>query len=491
VDNHDVLDTAAAGGMVMRGALLRLLGYGAGSGLALVSAIVLTRHLGVDAFGQYTTIVAVSTIATQLTEGGLTSLTTREFAAERGGARAEHLRELLGLQIVTTGVAIAIATLFALAAGYNASRVIGSAVAALGLGLVLLQGTLAVPLVASLRLGLVSALELLRQAVFVTLTVVLVAAGAGLLPLLTALVPSSVIVLAATLWLTRDQALPRPALRPRAWRRLIGVAIAFSFATVLATIYAVTAQVVTSLVAGSHQTGLFSAAFRVFAVVASSAGLIVSSAYPLLARTAREDHARLAFALQRLLEVSVLLGMAAAIGAVTGAKAIISVLAGHKYIGAAPALRIEGLALLGTFLLTTWGFAIMSLREHRALVLSNAAALAVTAGLTLLLARHHGARGAAIAVVAGEWTLAAAFLRTLVRGETRLRPDARPLLRVGVAAAPAFAVMLLGLPAGFQVGTALSVYLLAIVVLRAYPRELLELLPRHRHREASATSTLP
>jgi O-antigen/teichoic acid export membrane protein len=474
----DVLDTGRAGGLVMRGAVLRLAGFGAGGLLTAASAILLTRHLGVVRFGQYATIVALATLVAQLTEGGLTSLATRDFALATSERKVKLIGDRLGLQLATTVVAIALCWVFALAAGYGSVRTWGALAAGLGLGLAMLQGTVAVPLVASLRLGATSALEFARQAILVGLTVALVLVGAGLLPLLAALIPSSLIALAATWVLARQEVRVRPAFHPRAWAALVRPAVVLSLSSGVATIYLFTAQILTSLSAGSVQTGLFAASLRVFAVIASIPGLMVVSALPLLARAARDDADRLEFALQGLFEVALIAGVGVGVILVVGAKPIIDVIGGHKYAGAAGPLRIEGAAVLGTCLTPVWSTGLLALHRHSAQLICNLISLAVVAGVTLGLAPVIGARGAAIATVAGEWTVAISLLIALMLTNRRLVPKALAVgPRVALAGGAAFAVMLVPIPAIAQLALATAVYAAMIGVLRALPRELLELVP--------------
>jgi O-antigen/teichoic acid export membrane protein len=474
----DVLDTGRAGGLVMRGAVLRLGGFGLGGLLTATSAILLTRHLGIVRFGQYATIVALATLVAQLTEGGLTSLATRDFALATPERKVKLIGDRLGLQLVTTIVAIALCGVFALAAGYGSIRTWGALAAGLGLGLAMLQGTVAVPLVASLRLGTTSGLELLRQAVLVALTVALVLVGAGLLPLLAALIPSSLVALAATWVLARREIRVRPAFHIQAWAALVRPALVLSLSSGVATIYIFTTQILTSLSAGAVQTGLFAASLRVFAVVASIPGLMVTSALPLLARAARDDADRLEFALQRLFEVALIAGVGVGVMLVVGATPIIDVVGGHNYARSVGPLRIEGAAVLGTCLTPVWTTGLLALHRHAAQLICNLLGLAVIAGVTLALAPVIGARGAAVATVAGEWTVAAGLLLALVLANRQLVPGARTIApRVALAGASAVAVLLLPLPAIAQLALATAVYTAMILVLRAFPKELLELVP--------------
>jgi O-antigen/teichoic acid export membrane protein len=175
-----------------------------------------------------------------------------------------------------------------------------------------------------------------------------------------------------------------------------------------------------------------------------------------------------------LVEGSFALGGAATLGVVLGAPAIVDVVAGERFAGAADALRIQGAALGLTFLIAVLGFTLLSLHRHRALLACNVLAFAVTAVAVALLASAHGERGAALATVIGEATLCVAYALAVSR-DVRLRPRRVPRALVALG---------LGLGAGALIGPAvlataagLAVYAIALVVLRAAPRELLRRQP--------------
>jgi O-antigen/teichoic acid export membrane protein len=249
------------------------------------------------------------------------------------------------------------------------------------------------------------------------------------------------------------------------------------------TIYVFTAQILTSLVVSGYQNGLFAASFRIFIVIAAVPGLLAGAALPVLARAARDDRARLAYALQRMFQVSLIVGVAGALGALAGAGFMIAVVAGPKFSGAVGVLQIQGFALLASFLLAPWGYVLLSLRRHRGLLLANASALAVSATLTLLLAHGHGARGAAVATVCGESTLAMGYLLALLHAGREYRPPLAPIGKVLVAGAPAIALALVGgIPSLPRTVAVLALYGLLIVAVRAVPGELAELLPARLRR---------
>src|SRR5262245_25282360 len=83
----DVLDSAAAGGLVIRGGAIRMVGYAVNVVAAVVSSAVLLRYLGVDDAGRYTTVIALASVITAVTDAGMTSLGIREYAQLEGSER--------------------------------------------------------------------------------------------------------------------------------------------------------------------------------------------------------------------------------------------------------------------------------------------------------------------------------------------------------------------------------------------------------------------
>jgi O-antigen/teichoic acid export membrane protein len=489
----NVLDTPAAGGLIVRGGIVRFGGYVAVVGMSLIPVVLLTRYLGPARLSAYTTVISLVSVVTVVTDVGMSNLGIREFSVREGAERDMLLRDLLGLRLALTFVGIALATLFAVLAGYDAALLAGTVLASLSTIALVYQHTLSIPLAADLRLGAITLLDLARQALTVVAIVPLVAVGAGLLPLLAVPLAVYVLLVPVTAALVRGRISLRLELRPRHWLSLLRLTVSFSLSAAVGAIYIYTAQIITSLVAGAHQSGLFAVSFRVFIVLVTVPGLLVGNALPLLARTARDDRERLAYGLQRIFEVSLILGVAVALGILAGAPFVVAVVGGPKYAGAVPVLRIQGAAMIASFIVAGWGFALLSIKRYGALLAVNAAALLVSCALTLLLATADGARGAALATLCGESTLALGYLLVLARGHPQLRPRVAILPKVVLAAAAAIALLLaLGsLPSVALTAVVLTAYGLVILLTRATPEEITELVPRPRWLGAGPPSSPP
>jgi len=474
-----VLDLPTAGAKVIRGSVLRSGAYAATVLLGILSAALMTRHLGVAAFGQYVTVLSIVTVATGLSDVGMSNIGVREYSVREGRDRDSLMENLLGLRLALTGVGALIALGFAALAGYPGVMVAGTALAAFGYVLTAVQQTLAVPLSAALKLGWIAALEVLRQLGFVAAVLALVVVGAELLPFLGAPIPVAAALLVLTAWLVRGSVPFLPTFHPRAWGRLLRVVLPYAAASAVGTVYVSLVVILTSLVASEQETGYFSASFRVFAVLSAIPGLLVISAFPVLARAARDDRERLKYALQRLWDIALLLGAGAAVLTAVGAPVAIDIVAGPEFEESVSVLRIQAAALFASFFVAIWSYGLLSLAAYRSLLQANALALVLAATSALVLVPKYGADGSAVATVIGEGALAVALGVLLMWSRKDLRVDLELLPRIALASVVAGAVLLVpGLPDLADLIVAGVAYVAVVVVLRAVPQEVWDALRR-------------
>jgi O-antigen/teichoic acid export membrane protein len=478
-DDHlaSVLDTPEAGPMVIRGMGIRAAGYAVGVVLGIVSAAVALRYLGVVGSGRLITVLALVAIVGGISDLGLSSLAVREYTTLPPGERDGAMRSILGLRLALAAVGIVAATLFAIVADYPTVMVAGTVIAGCALFVAVFQQNLAVSLSARLRLGWLTVLTLLAHfgvaAGFIALSV----AGAGLIAFYVvppvALVPGLVVTFA----LVRGTIPVLPAWVTQAWRRTVRDILPYSVAAVFYVLYFRFAVISVSLLSSERETGYYAASFRIIDVLTLVPSLLASSAFPLLARAARDDRARLNYAISRLAQGMLILGAWIAVVVGLGASLAVDVVAGPDFEPAVDPLRIQAAALLGTSLLAVWGYGLLSLGRYRAIMLANGVAVALTGALSLVLVPGFGAVGAAVSLTVAEVGLAIAYALALRRSDPDLMRRLGAAPRILVAAGLALAVpLVVGLGDIADVLIATAVYVIALVALRAIPSELREAL---------------
>lgn len=474
----DVLDGSGAGATALRGSVLRSGGYILGISLSLVSAPLIIRHLGLDGFGVFVTITAIIMIITGASELGLTAVGIREWTQRPQSERGELLADLLGARITLTLVGIAGAFVFSLAAGYGPTRLAAVGVACFGLLINTVQAALVVPLAAALRQGRIAAADLLRQAAQVALIVAVVASGGGLVLLLATATPAAVIALAITIRAVPG-GVPRPTFHPRRWYVLLKDTLPFAAASAVSVIYFRVTLILTSVVATEVATGEFGAAFRVLEVLVNVPSLLVGTLFPLLARAAVNDAARLKMALERTWAGAVAVGGVAGVSVAAGAPLAILILSGEQEGGAVDALRILAVGLAFAFVGSACQYGLLAMRKHKEILWINGVALVLNVVLTLILASAHGAVGAAIALGICEIAIAIAA-STMMIAAGGLDVDKGAAIRVLAAAAIGALVAIALTPVSVVVVAVVvpAVTLGAALVLRAIPEEIVALVRR-------------
>lgn len=471
---EDLLDTPLAGPAAIRGGALRAVGYLVGVVLSVGSAALLFRHLGVADSGRYVTVLSLVTIAGGLSDLGLTAIAIREIAVRDAGVRDRFIRNLLGLRTALTLAGVVGMVFFTVAAGYPSVMVAGTALGGIGLVILNLQGTFAAGLTVQLRLGWVTMAELMRQVVTVVGIALLVVAGASLLPFLALPIPAALAALLLTVTLVRSEMPLRPAFEVAEWRSLLREILPFAAATMLGILYFRVAIVLLSLISTPEETGYFSASFRMIEVLVAIPQILVSGAFPIFARAARDDPARLAYGVQRTFEASLVVGVLAGLLLILGAPVAIDVVAGPDFEPSIEILRIQAIALVAVFVNVAWVYALLSLRRYRAILVLSALGLALNGVSVAIFGSLYGAKGAAWAttIVDVFQTVLVGIALAMVSRE--LRPSLARVPRVAAAAAPPAALVLLsGVPSLALAAVGGAVYVVLVLLLRAVPNELL------------------
>lgn len=475
----DLLGSSSAGPAAVRGGALRILGFVGSSLIALGSGAVLYRHLGDVQTGRYTTAVQLVALVAGASDLGLTAIGMRELANRRGQERLTMARDLLGLRLVVTTLGVLAVASFALLA-YGTTLAFGVLLAGLGLVFQVWQGTLAIPLMTDLRFGWTALFEFIRQLLTSCLIVALVISGAGLLAFLATPIPAAIAVLALTVAIFRRELPAGIRFDIAAWRRLLGPILTYAVAVAASALYFRVALLLVSIISNGHQLGYFSVSFNIIAALFSVPPLLVSSAFPIFSRAARDDHERLAYAIERVFEVSLAVGAWFSLAIALGAHFAIEVIGGRNFEPAGSVLAIQGISVGATFVGTVWGFGLLSLGRHRTILLFNLFVLVSLAVVVAIMTSLDGARGAAIGASAVELMSTVVGSRLLARNRVRLAPSLRIVPKVACALLLAAAPALIPVDEPARVAISGLIYLGALGALRALPAELIHLLPRAR-----------
>ena len=443
----DVLTSAEAGGKVIRGTAVRVGANAAGIALGLATAALLLRHLGVTESGRYVTVMSLVMIAAAVADVGLNVSGSRELALHGPSDRSRLIANFLGQRLWITPIALLAIISFAVLAGYPTSMVAGTALAGAGLMIISLADAVLLRLTVQLRNAGLAFVDFLRYAVTFAGVALLVALGATLTPFFAVQIVVGVAVVAVTPLLVGRGAFVMPRFDRGEQRALLMKALPVAAALVLGQLYFRLVILVMSLISSPQQTGYFGGSLRAVETLVSIPLLVAGVALPLLAAAARDDRARLRYAVEGLSEGAVIGGVLVVLVTIRAAEPVMAIIGGSAFRPAGAVLRIQVGALLFIALYQVWGVALVALGRQRDLILTNALGLLGVAVFAAVLVPPFGAQGGAAASVLGDallacliyWRLHAAAGRMLMRGDF--------LARVAAAAAVASSVLLIpGLP---------------------------------------------
>lgn len=478
----DLLDTPDAGVAAIRGGALRVLSYFVGIAASVASSALLLRHLGVAATGDYITVVSLVSLALGVTDGGLFTIAVHELSTLPGDAVRRVFNGVLGLRLALMVGGIVVALCFAALAGYRSILLWGTLLAGGGFALAGWQVIYSAPLLAQMRLGWVAGLEGFRQVGTALATILLVLAGAPLLVFWAATIPAGLVATGLNALLIRRSTPLRPSFDRVVWGSLLRRMLPYSVASAVGIVYFRLAILIMSNVADGQQTGYFAASFRIIEVLFVLPQLVVGSILPIFSRAARDDRGRLDHALGRTFDVCLLLGLAIGLALASGAPFIVEVIAGPHFAPAASVLRVQGIALVATYIGAVFSYGLISLRRYGAILRINLAALLLSGLLTALLADRYGAIGAASATAIVE------VLYTAMLGGALIRAGVRPKVSIGGALRSvlsallgALTLALPNLPSVAKLTLAMAIYCVVLLGLGAVPREVLSQIPLLRH----------
>lgn len=478
---EDVLSSAEAGGKVIRGSVWRVVGNVGGIAAGLGTATLLLRHLGVTQSGRYVTVFSLVGIAWSVVDLGLNVSASRELALRQADDRAQLMRNVIGQRLWITPIALLAIVAFAVLARYPASMQIGAVLAGTGLYLVALGDALLLPLTVELRNVGLAFVDFLKQAVTFVCVALLVVLGAHLTAFFAVLIVCGLATIAVTPALAGWKAFVAPRFDRDQQRALLSRALPLATALVLGQIYFRLVILLMSFISNPRQIGYFGGSLRAVEALVSIPILVAGVALPVLAAAARDDLARLRYAIEGLSEGAVIAGVLVVLLAARGAEPVMSVIGGQHFRPSGAVLRIQVAALLFGSLVQIWAVSLVALGRQRDLILTNALGLLGLGVFAAVLVPTFGAQGGAAASVLGDALLAGLTWWRLRACSVLVRLQGGFLARVAAAAAAGvLALFLPGLPDLVAVALAGALFLGTGQLIGMVPAQVHDALGSHR-----------
>jgi len=436
--------------------------------MGVVWTVLVVRTLGDSAFGQWSTILAVGTLAGTVADLGLEKVAVGQAASE-----PEREGDWMGA-LVTLGFAIALP---AAAVSFGLVLLVSDGSDMVLAGLLICALLLVAPIE---RLRAVFQLRMRNDVSVAVLTfhsvvwgaavVVLAATDAGLVAFAIAFAVTSLARVGLQAVLSLRAGVVRLRGSRRLWGELGRVALPVGIASTLTVAYSRIDQVLVFELAGARDAGLYGAVHRILEQAQFIPIAVMTTFFPVLAAAHPGDPGRVRRVFQVTMDSLALVSLPALAFTIVAAGPIVRLLFGPGFAEAAPALPI----LMTTFAIVCFGYLagnmIIVLKLQRQFLVYAVLALVVNVGLNFALVGAYGFVAAAWITVATEILVMSLAMRAVLRA-MQWRPRVDRVLRVALAAGVMGALVALaragGVPLAALVVIAAASYPPLLLLLRA------------------------
>ncbi|MBI5022846.1 MAG: flippase [Candidatus Magasanikbacteria bacterium] len=407
--------------LIAKNTLIQIIGRGFSTLFGLIALAAITRYLGQEQFGWYTTVATFLQFFAVFADFGLT-LIGSQMIAEPGADEDRLISNLFSFRLLLSSLFFGSAMIAIFFFPYPMT---------IKLGVLVLTGSFFAATLQNIFMGVFQ--KHLRMSIaalgdaggrFIVLVgyFLCIFFQWGLLPILAVSVAANgaqfLFLFASAKKIVKIKWLAEWVIYKKIFAKSWPIAMSMGFNL----IYLRADTIILSLVRSQTEVGLYGAAYRVIDVAASIPVMFMGIILPHLTSTWHIDRAKFNHYFRRAFDFMCLIGLPFVLGGIYLAKPAMAFLAGAEFVESGTYLQILLIALLAIFFGALSGHAIVALNKQRSMIWGYI----ITAGLTLIgyfiFIPRYGAIGAGWMTVFSE-ILILILTFTVVERHIRLWPS--------------------------------------------------------------------
>ncbi len=417
---------------VAQNTIVQIVGKIVSTILGVVAIGMMTRMLGQDGFGAYTTIIAFLQFFGILVDFGLT-ITTMSMIAAPGADERRVLGNLMTFRLITATLFLALAPLTALFFPYSEEIKWGIALNTLSFLAVAVNQVLTGYFQKELRSHIIALAEIAGRIVLIALLTIAFIQNRTLLFIISAVVAGAWTNAIIALLFARSRVYFTFAWDVDIWRKIIHISWPIALSIFFNLIYLKADTIILSLFRTQSEVGLYGAPYRVLETLATFPFLFVGIVFPIFtAAYLAGDHERLQRTFQKTFDALAILALPMIAGTLVLAKPIMILVAGDEFATSGPLLQILIIATGFIFFGTLFGHLIVVAQAQKRMIIGYAttACIALAGYIAFIPLYSYWAAAWMTVIAEGTILLLTAFvaLRTL-----HLSPQFSVFVRAGAA----------------------------------------------------------
>ncbi len=394
--------------------IIQIVGKIASTLLGLVAIGMMTRYLGQEQFGWYTTTITFLQFTAILLDFGLIPVTA-QMLGEGRFEKQRLLRNLLGLRFTTAVIGFGIAPLIALLFSYPTEVKIAIAFSTISFLAIAMNQIFTGFYQEKLKTGIQVAGDILSRIVLVAGLFLATRSGASFITIMI-IVGLANVIYTAFLWIkSRKDITLTFAFESEVWKVIVSKMWPIAISIIFNVIYLRGDILILTFLRSQAEVGIYGAAYRVLDIVGQIAMLMMGIFLPLLAAAwASGKKELLAERYGQAFSALMLLGVPITVGTFILAEPIMVLVAGAEFAESGALLKILSLAIFGVYLGAIYGHLAVAMDKQKSTIwIYISTAVLTLAGYFYFIPRY-GLVGAAWMSVFSE--LYAGILLTWVIG---------------------------------------------------------------------------
>jgi O-antigen/teichoic acid export membrane protein len=413
---------------VAHNTIIQIIGKTISTVLGLLSLALITRYLGRDGFGVYTTVITFLTFFAVASDFGLTLVTVQMISGQTA-EEGKILNNLFGFRLISAFLFLAIAPLTVIFFPYSAAIKFGVMIAFI---------SFLFPALNQVIIGLFQKkLDMSRDAVAETIGRLILLAGIiltekfswGLNGLLVATVISAAINFLSHYLLARKFTAIKAEFDWLIWKKIFSKSWPLAITIVLNLIYLRADTLILSLLRSEGEVGLYGATYRIIDVLTTIPFMFAGLILPIMtAAWAENNHSYFHKVLQKSFDFMAILAIPLIIGTQFLGQPVMLFAAGRDFAPSGAILRVLIFAVAAIFLGTMFSHAVIALdRQKKMIGLYLFTSLSSLIAYFILIARFSYFGAAAVTIYSE--TLIAFFSAYCVWKYSRFRPNLKITLK--------------------------------------------------------------
>lgn len=363
--------------------------------LGVVALGLLTRYLGTEQFGWYTSTIAFLQFIGIITDFGMTPVTA-QMLSEPKYDKPYLFRNLIGFRLSTTIVAFAIAPAIAMFLPYPRPVLAAITFSTISFIAIALNQVFLGYNQTKLQIHIQAIGEFVGRLFLVISLWLLIRGGEGFLPLMGAVTLASVLFTLVVLGSVRKQTSIMPAYNGEIWRAIIRKSWPISFSIICNVVYLKGDIVLMQWFVPQREIGIYGAAYRVLDVVTQSGMMMMGLLLPLLTFAwSRRETGLFKRRYQQSFDLLMLFALPFTVGGIMLARPIMMLVAGREFAGSGIILAILSLAIIGVYVGAIFGHLAVAINRQKETIWVYLSGAAITLIGYLVFIPRFGMFGAA------------------------------------------------------------------------------------------------